>query len=107
MTLGDSIEWIFQEVAPGTCEIRATNRPGFPCVTSFGEGDPVKLAECGLGFGNQTWKLQPAKPGQTEPVLIESAERPGEVLEPHGLGEKVTLEHLSGDIAQQWKVYGR
>ncbi|MGW3230073.1 RICIN domain-containing protein [Kitasatospora sp. NPDC001095] len=107
VTLGDSNEWIFREVDPGTYEIRAANRPGFPCVTSFGEGDVVKLGDCGSAFGHQTWKLQPAKPGQTEPVLIESADRPGEVPEPHGLGEKVTLEHLSGDIAQQWKVYGR
>ncbi|MFG2908692.1 RICIN domain-containing protein [Kitasatospora sp. NPDC048286] len=107
VTLGDSSEWTFQEVAPGTYEIRAANRPGAPCITSFGQGDAVKLAECGFPFGNQTWKLQPAKPGQTEPVLIEAAGHPGEVLEPHGVGEKVTLEPLNGDVAQQWKVYGR
>ncbi|MFJ9693802.1 RICIN domain-containing protein [Kitasatospora sp. NPDC101183] len=107
VTLGTPSNWAFQEVAPDTYRIRAANTVGAPCLSASTEGTFLTVLPCDDPFFNQTWKLTPANPDQPDRVRIEAADAAGSVLEQHGPGERITLEHATDNGRQQWLVYRR
>ncbi|MFJ9585059.1 RICIN domain-containing protein [Streptomyces acidicola] len=107
VVLGDPHEWVFTRTPSGAYMIRTSNLPGAPCLTSEGDGQPVVVAVCRRpGVGGQYWRLTHTDPDQSNPVLIESADYPDEVLEAHGTGTMVTLESKTNHTDQQWEVSG-
>lgn len=104
VVLGDTHDWAFTETPSGAYQIQTEDLPHASCLSSEGDGQPLQLYPCGPGFGGQEWTLTPSSPDPGAPVLIESVDYPGEVLEAHGTDVVVTLEQTNGNADQQWDV---